>query len=769
VYEPPSEHLVRQLTELQLCHPRDLRRARGRVRRLSFDLPAFDSVWIDSLVQLRLLTPYQAKQLESGRGESLRVGPFVAIDELGRSKHGSTILARRLNRRDRCVVRREQLVSDRSAQVLSQMELVLEQLKGFVHPYLVVPHEILPIESNELVLISRYVPGLPLNELLVRRGRFPAAVVVEIGRQLLEGLAAVNTRSVVHGDIRLSNIRLTENGLAVLVNGGVRQVIRPHLTIHDALSIDHYDGMAPELIGTGAAATASSELYSLGCVLWQLLAGRPPFVSADPLVKIASHQTQTIDDVRKWAPDTPAMLADSIRQLTSSSPSMRPRSFEEVLQHWGTPGSQSRSRIRKFRRLFDGAMPHFSEPAADMRIGNWAWMAAAVTVVAAGLALSFDNGLRNELLNVARNVEAVTHTARNQQGDTKPVQTTDRLSADQNREFIPLPAPSNEGVILLTERGPYEATSISLERHLTIRGSIGAAAEIHVGNVPLNLSSDDVVLENVTIRRSKSADHIRAPLVTVRSQSLRIWNCEVSSSDVDHDSVDNGSGEASRQRPGVAAIAWMSPQARDPKMAEITIRNSAFYGDGVSVALFQTPRSVTVQNTLKTGDGVLFSLGSKCLATEFAVQLDRVTLRDSGSMLWIAGDYARTNGLSPIAIQANNCVFKLEHPDSGLIVIDSDRPRTDLAKSIEMKTQESVVEPGTVLLVAFDRSRNRLEHQDDEQFEGLVAAEIKFAGIDARSPIDSTVAHLVGPRMSEKSQPGIDPHLIGAAPPQSNQ
>ncbi len=757
MYEPPSEHLVRQLTELQLCHPRDLRRARGRVRRLSFDLPAFDSVWIDSLVQLRLLTPYQAKQLEIGQGESLRVGPFVAIDELGRSKHGSTILARRLNRRDRCVVRRERLTSDRGTEAVSQMGLVLERLKGFVHPYLVVPNEILPTENNELILVSRYVPGLPLNELLVRRGRFPATVVVEIGRQLLEGLAALNARSVVHGDIRLSNIRLTESGLAVLVNGGVRQVIRPHLTIHDALPIDHYDGMAPELIGTGASASASSELYSLGCVLWQLLAGRPPYLSADPLVKIASHQTQTIDDVRKWAPDTPATLADSIRQLTSPSPSMRPRSFEEVLQHWGAPSSQSRSRIRKFRRLFNSAMPHFAEPLAEDRMGNWVWTAAAVVAVAAGLALSYDNGLRNELLYVARNVEAVTHAVRNQQGDSKPIEKLDGSTVHQNREFIPLPEPSDEGVILLTERGPYEATSVSSLRSLTIRGSIGVAAEIHVGNVPLNLTSDDVVLENVTVRRSKSVDHDLVAMVTVRSRSLRISNCEMSSSEVDSDLL-----ESSPERPGVAAVAWMSTQARDPKVAEITIRNSAFHGNGVSVALVHTPRLLSVENTLKTGAGALFTLGTKCLATEFAVQLDRLTLRDSGSMLWVAGDYARTNGALPIAIQATNCVFKLVRPDSGLIVIDSDRPRTDIAKSIEMKSQDSVVEPETVLLAAFDRTRNRLEHQDDEQFEGLVATEIKFAGTDVRSAIDSTVVHLVGPRTSEKSQPGIDARQLGS-------
>ena len=95
-------------------------------------------------------------------------------------------------------------------------------------------------------------------------------------------------------------------------------------------------------------------------------------------------------------------------------------------------------------------------------------------------------------------------------------------------------------------------------------------------------------------------------------------------------------------------------------------------------------------------------------------------------------------------------------------MFDSDRPRSDLAKSVEMKSHESVVEPGTVLLAAFNQSINRLEQQDDEQFEGLVATEIKFEGNDVRNAADSIVAHLLGPRTSEKSQPGIDARQLGS-------
>ena len=403
--EPPSHELVRQLTELQLCRPADLQRARGRVRKLSFDLPAFDSVWIDSLVQLRLLTPYQAKLLEQGFGEELRIGSFVAIDELGRNLRGATYLAQRLNRRDRCIIKRQSIESDRYHATLERMNLLLERGKGLAHPQIVFPNEIIPSTDYELITVSRFIPGLPLNELLVRRGRFPAAIVFEIGRQILDGLAALHARSLLHGDIRMSNVRLTDHGLAVLVDGGIRQAIRPEITIHDKLTLEVYDGLAPELIGTGIPESASSEMYALGCMLWQLLAGRPPFTTADPLAKIAAHQTQTIDDVRTLAPDTPSVLAETIRQLTSSQVNERPRSCAEVLQRWGRPTSFSRSRLKQFRRSFDGSGPLFAGGAAHDRVSRQIWIGTLLFAMTGAVAMLYDMGLRNELLEVVQNIQ----------------------------------------------------------------------------------------------------------------------------------------------------------------------------------------------------------------------------------------------------------------------------------------------------------------------------------------------------------------------------
>lgn len=400
--EPPSRRLQQILLGLKLCSPRDLRRCASRVKALAADLPAFDSVWLDALVQRRVLTSWQAQTIEADQPELLRIGPCVVEDRIGQSYDSATYRVRLHGETGRCVIKRVAVPTELRKSVSDRLKKIVEQSPTLSRAGIVIPHsfsevsnEPLPELDNrsklresastrasrqagneattrkrasragvgrprrrrdssslqttrrelqsDLAIVSRLVDGLSLAEILLRRGRLPAADVDAIARQLLESLAILHDQGVVHGDILLSNIRLTPAGNAVLVDAGIRPALQPEFHISAHVPPGQNDGIAPELIGTGAAVTPRSDLYALGFALWNLLTGRPAFPTGDPLAKLAAHQTQRIPDIREFAPDTPERLATLIEWLTEPVASRRPRSARQLL-HDGNRDRKKTSR-----------------------------------------------------------------------------------------------------------------------------------------------------------------------------------------------------------------------------------------------------------------------------------------------------------------------------------------------------------------------------------------------------------------------------------------
>src|SRR5262249_54100044 len=141
---------------------------------------------------------------------------------------------------------------------------------------------------------------------------------------------------------------------------------------------------------------------ALGCLLWQLLAGRPSFPGGDPLIKIAAHQTRSIDDVRHWAPDTPPALADGIRRMTAREASQRPEHLQEVLELWDGPGRTGRTRLARFRRRFESPV---RLPRRGRRLSaptRWLLILATLFAMSGAAVTLSDRGARNVALAWAR-------------------------------------------------------------------------------------------------------------------------------------------------------------------------------------------------------------------------------------------------------------------------------------------------------------------------------------------------------------------------------
>ncbi|MGE4000402.1 MAG: serine/threonine protein kinase [Planctomycetaceae bacterium] len=327
--EPPSRQLLDLLSRYGLATPADLRRCRPQVRRLAHDLPTFDSVWIDALTQKRVITPFQAKLLESEQPQRLQVGPCLLVEEWERDGRWTLRLARHRGSRQKCLLTFVDVHAHDRPKALQQCRDLIARLRGLSHPSVVVPQGC-DEADGWVVVVSPFVSGPTLKQLLVRRGRFPIPVVTDIAWQLIDGLAALEQREVVHGDLALTSVRLTERGQAVLMHPGVLPALGSRVSIHAPLGPENYEGTAPELINSARTATLQSDLYAVGCLLWQLLAGRPPYPAGDPLAKLAAHQTKPIDDIRRWVPDAPAELSALIRQLTDKNPARRGSGPREI-------------------------------------------------------------------------------------------------------------------------------------------------------------------------------------------------------------------------------------------------------------------------------------------------------------------------------------------------------------------------------------------------------------------------------------------------------
>ncbi len=760
VLEPPSPHLESLLSEFQICSARDLRGCRHRVKRLARDLPAFDSVWIDALVQAGKLTTFQARIIESGRSQQLRVGPCLLVDQLGAGEVGETFLARRLDGTESCVLKQLSLAAEEVRDVSARLAELISVGSRVEHPSVVVPHA-WNETSGQLNTLSLYVSGPTLADLLIRRGRFPAVIVAEIGRQILGGLAALEEVGIVHGDLRAWNIRMTVNGVVVAVDAGIVSATRPELTIRSNYSPDRYEGVAPELIGTGNPPTASSDLYTLGCLLWQLLAGRPPFSTGDPLAKLAAHQTRDVIDVREWAPDTPQWLAESIQRFTSRDPALRPTTIQQAKSDWHTLSRSGRKQLSQFRATFNSSLPRVRRNSSTAFGDRWSVLIVTVMVMAGVVLTLVDQGARNHLLSIAsdvatklRGAPAVPH----QQNDVQPPDSSDATDAHQ-AALQRIPPPDSNGIIHLSGNRPFAATDIAIAGSVILRGAGESPAEIVVGADSLTIRADQVLIENVRFRREQSATSTSKPasddvMLDVHSHDLVVAN-----------SAFARECEATVSRPLQQslgpAIQWQLQNAHSRIRSYVHFRNLNLSNCATAIRLQSCPAVLLSENCLQIGGESHIGIrGAIPTGDRFRISIVRSTIRGSQSLVRnVSHGFERHRG--HVLVEASDSVFDFATPGGSFFdFVGTDMP-ADWMRSMEVQGSGSLTVPGVSIVTKSHPEMSDVETLDSGEMavEGLLTANFEYVGPPTTDPANSMIADHDAVRRST-DMPGIDASLL---------
>ncbi|MEX0938410.1 MAG: protein kinase [Pirellulales bacterium] len=774
--DDPSKELIELLDRLGLATVEDVRRARRNALQLARELPLFDSVWVDALVQARVLTPFQAERINAGRGTELQVGPYVLSGVQRRLGYASWFDARHIETHHQVLVaiaEPGQLPADDAAR---RLRAVVE-LGARVTSDAFVPAIDAGVAASRAWMACTSTSGTWADAWMVRRGRFTPQAVLEIARQMARALAELESIGGVHGDICLACLILDPQGRVRLPLPGLRGAVRPHEGYsHAELPPDAYGYLAPERVIEGSPVSRASDLYACGCTWWHLLTGRPPLPGGNALARLKSVQKAKVLDVRQLAPETPGVLVAAVQSCLQRDPECRPTSFAELASILAPPSRSGRTALAgvlaKPKQVRTGLSNLVREARRSRHAPVWSAAALGACLMLAGVTWSY---WRTSLLDpVNRWLAAsaadegaeqsdgarteVTAVASETPTEDEPVESAGVVAAPQSSTEAVLAtseAPITADRSLLTLEGHVDARTIQLQPGQTVRSRPGSRARLKVTGAGLVVAVEDVVFEQIDFvyDAASNVSANAAALIDVRARSVEFRNCTFQA--------------VGPSVSAVSAVVWSSQTDTGsldqlPEAGVVRMVDSVLYHVAAGVLCQANgPRTLELDNTLHLGHGPLVRLDRfPGLEEPLSVTLSSCTLRAGDALLEIdcrAGE----NDPGRLSIDAVDCVFAPR--DRGLLLnFLGERPSMEELRAIQWTGQGSLLAPATSFAGwRDDRGSSTPLDSASIRVDGLVLSQLDFAEAKSAQPAASQVVRWTAPIRSDKP-PGIDPAQLSA-------
>ena len=312
----------RLLTAAQLAQARD---AAGNV--------ADPTAIARTLARQELITRWQAGQLLAGRSV-FYLGKYRLIELLGRGGMGNVFLGQHvtMNRRVALKIISRQVGKDHAS--LDRFLAEARAVASLDHPNIVQAYNV-DNEGDRYYLVMEYVEGLDLQRLVELEGPLDCERAADYVRQAADGLEHAHQRNMIHCDIKPSNLLVNSQGVVKILDMGLAR-----LTDRDESGTDDQDErvlgsvdyMPPEQALKDTNLDGRADLYSLGCTLYFLLTGHPPFPQGTLPERILKHQMQEPPSIRSQRRDVPADLAAICAKMTAKKREDRYQTAAEVSQ-----------------------------------------------------------------------------------------------------------------------------------------------------------------------------------------------------------------------------------------------------------------------------------------------------------------------------------------------------------------------------------------------------------------------------------------------------
>ncbi|HKJ55912.1 MAG TPA: serine/threonine-protein kinase, partial [Nitriliruptoraceae bacterium] len=219
------------------------------------------------------------------------------------------------------------LDDDRS---IDRFEREARAAAGLNHPNVVAVHDA-SSDGDTHYLVMELVQGESLAHRLKAGGPMEVDEALVVGDAVAAALAAAHARQIVHRDVKPSNILLTDDGQVKVTDFGIARAVATAAT-QTAVVMGSVPYIAPEQLDGRSGADPRSDLYALGCVLYECLTGRPPFVSDTSAAVLGQHLHLPAPRVSEHRPGVGEPVDDLLASLLAKDPDDRPPSAADLRQ-----------------------------------------------------------------------------------------------------------------------------------------------------------------------------------------------------------------------------------------------------------------------------------------------------------------------------------------------------------------------------------------------------------------------------------------------------
>ena len=361
-------------------------------------------------------------------------------------------------------------------------------------------------------IVFEFIDGVNIRDLVTMNGPLSIDDAIFYTRQVAEALQHAHDRDVVHRDIKPSNILVTATGTAKVVDMGLARNMAMSKSTADAtasgITLGTFDYISPEQARDPRDADVRSDLYSLGCSLFFMLTGNPPFPEGTALQKLLNHGSVPPPNPAAWRDDVSDQLYEIIMKLMAKQPAQRYQTPAELvndlillaemedLQRSQSTGSIVINPVLMQRSLLESNLPWLV--AFAFLLGSTLWLQANTTGIS-WREPQFDAPVSSVPSDLERQ-----EPAKSRLDDVPGLPTVNGGSAAT--QSAPIPA----NVVIVSEERPvgveYEQWESSL--HRAIRGQADAGGIVEVrGRVvldrPVYLADGNVIIRGTNVDESQ--------------------------------------------------------------------------------------------------------------------------------------------------------------------------------------------------------------------------------------------------------------------------